>query len=348
MLTNDAYIIYRWPKTLTSKELDNLLASGWFRSSSAMFKAKGLLLDDELCTVLNIRFETVHFQKSKRLRRIEKANNAFRIEIGKLALCDAMEQLYESGKSRFKGYVYPNISSFLHDRNASSPFKSQHIKVYDGDRLIAASIFDLAVNSLMSVMGLYDESYKKFSPGIFTMLCEIEYAKSLNKEYYYPGFIFEEIDIFDYKLSLGECEYFCENGEWVKDRQYCLQHSMNQKIRAKNRDLDNFINFYFSHFQKVNYPYYGLAYLSHKQDNYYYHIPQSYICKRWSDNERLTLLSYNHLNDSFSLDIVRLIEEETVVYFPKADNMIGGLLIHEENIGEANQIKDLPLVKFSP
>jgi arginyl-tRNA--protein-N-Asp/Glu arginylyltransferase len=172
MLTNDAYIIYRWPKTLTSKELDNLLASGWFRSSSAMFKAKGLLLDDELCTVLNIRFETINFQKSKRLRRIEKANKAFRIEIGKLALCDAMEELYESGKSRFKGYVYPNISSFLHDRNASSPFKSQHIKVYDGDRLIAASIFDLAVNSLMSVMGLYDESYKKFSPGI--LLCFVK------------------------------------------------------------------------------------------------------------------------------------------------------------------------------
>ncbi|TNE80528.1 MAG: GNAT family N-acetyltransferase [Bacteroidetes bacterium] len=234
----NSLIAYYRPQKLSASRLDQYLAGAWFRSSNNLFKVKMLILDGELCTVLNIRLDLRKHAWSQSMRKIKRKNKAFRVETGPLKLCAQMERLYHLTTHRFKGFVFPDLFSFLYDYQNKNIFHSWHIKVWDGDRLVAASVFDMGNESMMSVLGLYDPEYMKYSPGMYTMMQEVELAKQKGLKWYYPGYVLAESKLFDYKLNLGTYHYYRYDGKWIKDPSSLISESPVHEIQGVSAQLE--------------------------------------------------------------------------------------------------------------
>ncbi len=59
---------------------------------------------------------------------------------------------------------------------------------YEG-KLFGVGVVDIASDALSSVLlCILIRIFSKYSPGIFSMLIEIETAVKLDKKYYYPGY----------------------------------------------------------------------------------------------------------------------------------------------------------------
>jgi len=203
------------PDSLTPEGLDNYLSEGWFRNSILLHNSRVICLEGDVHSILNIRLPLEKHGYNKRLRKVWRQNHQrFRTEIQPVKLNQRKEQLYQQHTKRFKGFLFENLDQFLYAYGGSSVFKTYEVCIYDNDHLIAYSLFDIGAKSIASLLGVFDKGYSKFSLGMYTMMVEIEYAKSQHKSFYYPGYILDNTPNFDYKLRVGTMEYLLSNGQW--------------------------------------------------------------------------------------------------------------------------------------
>ncbi len=207
------------PDFLFSEELDNYLSKGWFRSGPALHRSEVFCFEEFLHTVINIRLPLNGYTPKKRFRRIyKKVKNQFRVTVGHFYNSLEKETLYKSHKHRFNGFVVPTLFQYLNGEDAKDNdfaiFDTYEVCIFDGDKLIGFSIFDIGNQSISSILGVFDSDYAQHSLGTFTMLEEIEFAISQGFTYYYPGYILHNTTIFDYKLRLGAMEFYNHDQEW--------------------------------------------------------------------------------------------------------------------------------------
>lgn len=206
-----------YPQSLSPPDLDHYLSKGWFRSSSLLCRTSLICIEHDVYSVINIRLPlNNNFKFKKRLRKILSRNDSlFRVEYGFAKIDKQREWLYQQNKHRFKGFVFDTLELYLYSDNLNqSLFDTREVTVYDGDELIAVSYFDLGAQSMASINCLHNEAYGKHSLGIYTMLKEIQYGLEAGKDYYYPGYVLRGEQSFDYKLRLGDFEYYDWFGDW--------------------------------------------------------------------------------------------------------------------------------------
>ena len=73
--------------------------------------------------------------------------------------------------------------------------------------------FDRGEEALASIMGMYDPEYSKYSLGYYTMLEEMDYGLKHGYQIYYPGYVVPGYNKFDYKLRIGQVEYYDEDNQ---------------------------------------------------------------------------------------------------------------------------------------
>jgi arginine-tRNA-protein transferase len=203
---------------LSPKRLDRFLAHGWFRNCNMLGKQKIVCLAKGMHATINIRVNLQNYQFPKSLHKNYVRNTKqFRYEINPPILNDEKEQLYQAHKHRFAGTILPTLALSLYgyENPKQNPFHTQEISVYDKDKLIAVSYFDIGNQTIASILGLFDHNYQKYSLGMFTMLLEIDFAIRLGKKYYYPGYILHKNIDFDYKLRLGNIQYHDGENHWL-------------------------------------------------------------------------------------------------------------------------------------
>lgn len=88
------------------------------------------------------------------------------------------------------------------------------MEYYLDDKLVAVSIVDETKDALSSVYCYYDYTLEKRRLGVYTLIKEIEYAKSLGKKYCYLGFYIKELNSMNYKASFIPNEVLT-NDKWV-------------------------------------------------------------------------------------------------------------------------------------
>lgn len=260
---------YYYPFSLSPNRLDKYLASGWFRNSIMLFRSKMLCMDGNLFDVVNIRLSLNGYKFPKRYDKLIRKNlDNFHVSINKACITKKKEKLYQQHKLRFKGFVYENLKQFLYSDTFSSVFETYEIEVYDGERLVAFSYFDKGNHSIASLLGVYDEEYSKYSLGVFTMLLEIDFGLNNGTKYYYPGYIFNQPSIFDYKLKLGNYDYYDWNGRW-KPLRFPIQYP------SYSSDLYNKISYFKEKLEVENvesqlqiYPYFPLGYMEKTIDSF--------------------------------------------------------------------------------
>jgi leucyl-tRNA---protein transferase len=86
--------------------------------------------------------------------------------------------------------------------------------VYEQEKLLAKSFFDVGADSISSVYGIFEPEITERSLGILTMLLEIDFAIKNGKKFYYHGYAYEGNSFYDYKKRFRALERFDWQGNW--------------------------------------------------------------------------------------------------------------------------------------
>ena len=261
---------YHFPdNTVSAKRLDKLLATGYFRTGNYLMRTRVLYFNDEILNTLHIRILLQQHQFSKSLQKILRKNNAkFTYTIQPYNITIEKELLYKEHRKRFKGNASNSLSGFMYDNYNKNIFNTLEINIYDDGKLIGYSFFDVGITSMASIIGIFDQHYAAYSLGIYTMLLEMEYAKSMQFKYYYPGYVAYEPSQFNYKLRLADSFEFYDwySKRWISfEKRYKktkVNDFFNEKIEQAKKWLDTFQLPY----KELFYPYFYMGSMYPKSD----------------------------------------------------------------------------------
>lgn len=253
-----------FPQKLSPARYDAYLASGWFRGSIMLYKMDLLCLEQDIFSVVNIRLSLdEHEFRNRHKRLLRKNDERFEVSIRTAQPNADKEALYEIQKTRFKGFIHSSLQDYLYQGHPRSPFNTYEICVYDGDKLVAASMFDLGERSMASLIGMQDPEYNKHSLGIYTMLKELEYAKRLGLKWYYPGYVLDRPSSFNYKLSLGTFEHYNTNKRWTSFAKFNPEDSVASRFKKHLSRLEDCFRHHAIECDTWLYPYFSMGYMGY-------------------------------------------------------------------------------------
>ncbi len=196
-------------------QLDMLLADGWRHFGTHFFRYSLNVYRDEIRRVLPLRVRLADFRFSKSQRRCLRKNSDLRIESGPIYLTRDCDVLFHRHKGRFETGIPTSILEFLSHDPAYIPCEAREIAVYDDERLIAVSYFDVGKRTVSGIYAMFDPEYASRGLGTFTMLKEIEFALATGCEFYYQGYAYEGHSFYDYKKRLSGTEVFDWHKRWA-------------------------------------------------------------------------------------------------------------------------------------
>jgi arginine-tRNA-protein transferase len=211
--------IHHFFTPLPPRELDRYLSSGWRPAGQGIYTADFLRADDEeIYGCIQVRLPLEEFAFKKRHRKLLNRNNSrFKVTYGQAVEPD--EELLELNQRYM--VVHPDKTREDLDLHVKGEYlvkvlDTRIIRVYDGDKLVAFSYFDLGKETAYTKAGIYDPAYASFSLGIYTMLLEITWLKDRGTKFYHPGYVSPGYAVFDYKLQFGEMEFRqVHTGRWL-------------------------------------------------------------------------------------------------------------------------------------
>ena len=252
-----------FPRKLAPSRYDQYLASGWFRGSVMLYKVDLLCIESGIFGVVNIRtnLEKFALKKSQR-KRIARCDRRFSISVGRAKPDAEKEMLYALQRQQFKGFIHPTLNEYLTSGFHQTVFDTREICVYDGDKLVAVSFFDMGERSMASLIGLQHPEYRKYGLGIYTMLKEIEFGISAGYKWYYPGYVLDLPSDFDYKLDLGEFEMYTPTKRWGAYRNFDPSETTGYRVREAMLALKDGLEDCGIRFKDRFYPYFSLGYMA--------------------------------------------------------------------------------------
>jgi arginine-tRNA-protein transferase len=208
------------------------------------------------------------FRKS--LRRVLRRNDeSFDLSVGPAIITPEMNELYAIYRDDFAGDLAPDLQSVLYDDGQEDIYDTRCLEVRHNGQLIACSFFDVGVDSMASIIGIYDPEYRKFGLGFYTMLAEVRLGIEHGLSWYYPGYIAPGCRAFDYKLRLGAAEYF--DASLVQWRPYPELDSARLPAPKISAALDALLNEAQSEGLEANlwlYPPYGVVGMDRRGDGF--------------------------------------------------------------------------------
>lgn len=205
-----------YPEAVVGTSLDEYLAKGWYRMGQSIFTTHFLCFGEQLYSAIWVRLLMSNHEFRKGQRKLMRRNaERFHIKYAPLELTPEKEALYQKYKKHFHGFIARSLLDSLLDGEEYNTFQTMESQIYDGDRLVGLSFFDLGKESVASILGVYDPDYAHHSIGYYTMLLEMDYCRQHDIRYYYPGYVVPGYDRFDYKLRIGDVDYLrLSNNSW--------------------------------------------------------------------------------------------------------------------------------------
>lgn len=230
-----------YPESLNPDELDTYLAKGWYRMGQSIFTTHFLCFEQRFYSAIWIRQDLQGFTFGKRSRKLMRANNSrFRTVVrqGKIDL--DKERLYQRYRRDFSGVLAPTLKDSLLDGEENNIYNTFEVCIFEGERLIGFSFFDLGTTSAASILGVYDPAYKPYSLGYYSMLLEMEYCLKIGLRYYYPGYVVPGYSRFEYKLRIGQVDFFHMGKEtWVPFMDLTQEEIPIEKMRNRLMEIQN-------------------------------------------------------------------------------------------------------------
>jgi len=209
----EPYFEIRYPATLSGAELDELLALGWFRMHQAIFTTSHVQREDNLLPVHWLRYPIHDLRPHRSHQRLRARNKGFRVEVEELQDVPVdHELLFARYRASIEFDGAASVTSWLWDDEPArhSIYRTWLLSVYDREQLIAGGCFDIGRQAAASILHYFDPIYARHSPGRYLMLLTLDYLRTTEVQYYYPGYVVEGDTKMNYKLFLGfeAAQYF--------------------------------------------------------------------------------------------------------------------------------------------
>jgi leucyl-tRNA---protein transferase len=213
--------------SITGRDLDTYLAHGYYRSCQHIFTTDFLPYEGSVYPVIWLRYPLRDLKLPAKCRSILRRAAAFQVTVKEFAITDELDELYAYYRSAMDFEASPTLHSYLieeagafdyeyDDELAQNAFNSRTVEIRDGEKLIAAGVFDLGDRSIAGILNFYDPDYSQYSLGKVCILEKLRYAQQAGFDYYYPGYLAYNHSKFDYKLFPGmENTEMLAYGEWV-------------------------------------------------------------------------------------------------------------------------------------
>ncbi len=199
---------YFFAQEVTPEQMDYLWEHGWRHFGVYFFRYATLAKNDGLYHILPLRLKPANFSLSTSQKRVWKKNQDLRLEIRDAFIDEAKEALFERHKTRFAENVPDSIYDFFTPQPAGIPCPAKEICLWQEERLLAASFLDLGAQATSNVYAIYEPTETKRSLGIYLILLAIAYSRELGRQYYYPGYAYQEPSHYDYKKRFSGLEHF--------------------------------------------------------------------------------------------------------------------------------------------
>jgi arginine-tRNA-protein transferase len=185
---------YFFATNLNDGELEGYLAQGWRKFGRYFFRPS--CPDCRACIPLRVPTADYHISRSQ--KRVLARNRDIRVRFGPLTFSDRIFEIYrDHSVHRFGNHVNDPADFFTSFFTPSCP--SLQSEYYLGDTLLAAGFLDCSKRGLSSVYFIYDTAYSHLNLGTFSIIREIQEAKSRRLPYYYLGYYIEPCPRMTYK-----------------------------------------------------------------------------------------------------------------------------------------------------
>ncbi len=200
---------------IPAEALDARLAVGWRHFGTRFFRCNFAIHGDVLCGILPLRIRVGEFTPTRNQRRVERRNADARVAIVPTVITPEIHDLFARHKARFVEDAPESIFDFLSAAPSTLPCENQMIEVRLDGHLVAVSFLDIGVRSVSSVYAMFDPRHARRSPGIFTMLCEVAFARRRGMQFYYPGYCYTVPSPYDYKKRFHALEAYDWDRQWT-------------------------------------------------------------------------------------------------------------------------------------
>lgn len=189
---------------------ESLLGRGFRRSGISVYHP--ICESCRLCIPLRVNVPS--FQPSRSQRRTLRKNQDLRLEMVPTTFREDVFNLYiryqEQWHLRGNPTSIEEFSEFL----VETPVPSEMILFWRNEQLLGVSWIDLLPDSLSSVYFAFDPDFQDRRLGVLSLLCEIEYARSLNKRWLYLGYWVPDSPKMNYKADFRPAEVLLQQN-WV-------------------------------------------------------------------------------------------------------------------------------------
>jgi len=204
-------------------QLDAALARGWRHFGERFYRYSQTVMEGRLVHIIPLRIELSEFRLSNSQQRVFRKNAQTQCEILPASVDEQKEELFQRHSERFSENRPESIYDFLSTEPASRPCRCVNIEVSfpsnetesQSTDLIACSYLDLGDQAVSSIYAVFDPEHSSYNLGTYTLLKEIEYAKSIGKKHLYLGYATRENSKYDYKKSFSGLWAYDWAGKWA-------------------------------------------------------------------------------------------------------------------------------------
>jgi len=194
--------------------MDELWAEGWRHFGAVFFRYRRWRHCGQTLTVTPLRMDVERFAPSRSQRRVLGRNRDLRVEVRPTALDAELWRMFEAHRRRFRADTPDSLHDFLSYAPAEVPCRNETLRVYSGERLVAAHFLDVGRRATSAVYSMFDPEESRRSLGIYTILLAAEHTRRAGRRYYYPGYACREPSPYDYKKNFAGLEEYDWRGRW--------------------------------------------------------------------------------------------------------------------------------------
>ncbi len=202
----------------TPEQMEILLADAWRHFGSTFFRNRLDVHPDgkSLIQIVPLRINLEKFSFSQHHLKLLKRQKSSTVVFQPIIIEAERKVIFQKHILRFKHNVPESLSDFLGEQPGIVPCLALECALYDENKkLYAASYFDIAHHSISSVYAFFDTDFSKKSPGLHTLLSEIQFALEHQKKYVYLGYAHNINSHYDYKKQFNGLEFYDWEGNWL-------------------------------------------------------------------------------------------------------------------------------------
>ncbi|EAR09661.1 arginyltransferase [Reinekea blandensis] len=192
---------------------EELTQSGFRRSGRHLYRP-----DCRGCqSCISARIPVNDFKMTRRFRRVLKKTDHLRLEIAPATFRDEDYALFERyiNERHSDGDMYPASKISYQDFLATETPFSWHLRYFDQDRLIAVAVTDQLHSGLSAIYTFFEPDIDYLSPGVFSILRQLELCEQRNLPYLYLGYWVPGCQKMQYKTDYRPIELLVD-GRWQR------------------------------------------------------------------------------------------------------------------------------------